>query len=120
MHVAAQSVISTSAMYAAANRPRSKPSRRARLPALVAVVAMITAGSPRRGRAQPAGPVQAVCSDTRVQVDGALSDAWLDAVKRLCDGLARMNHVDPSARLRIAQNGADLVVQAALADGRVA
>lgn len=108
-------------MYATANPGPADPSRRAPVVLLPLVLAVIAAAAPLPSRAQPATvTAQTACKDERVQVEGALSDQWLDAVIRLCDALAKMNDVDPSARLHIAQSDADLVVGAVVADGRVA
>src|SRR6266545_346693 len=82
-----------------------------------AVLVLVCCRSPLRVRAL-AGP--SVCSDARVEIAAPLSPPWNERVLRMCEELAEMRDVDPSARLRLVPAGQDLLVEAVLEDGRTA
>lgn len=58
------------------------------------------------------------CIDPRVDVHGDVDARWLPALVDACEALARMTDGDPTARVRVAGDGRDLVVEVRLADGR--
>ena len=61
------------------------------------------------------------CSNPRVVVEDSIPAAWIDAVSRLCRYFGEDGSVAPGSRLRLhADEGNGLVVEATLADERVA
>ncbi|HEY6879037.1 MAG TPA: hypothetical protein VI299_13515, partial [Polyangiales bacterium] len=77
---------------------------------VLASVALATA----RAYAQPGS----ACADSRLRVEGSLSARWLEPVVQLCESLASMRDVDPSAALRVVAAGDDVIIEVSLHDGR--
>ncbi|MDB4986078.1 MAG: hypothetical protein JWN04_1256 [Myxococcaceae bacterium] len=58
------------------------------------------------------------CAEQRLRVEGTLAPQWFSPVVKLCEALATMADVDPSAQLRVVGAGDDVIVEVTLGDGR--
>ncbi|MGH7284272.1 MAG: hypothetical protein ACRELY_22320 [Polyangiaceae bacterium] len=83
-----------------------------RVAALTAVVCLASRSDAATG--------EPVCSDGRVSIEGRLEEMWLEPIARACEELRSMSDSDVTARVLIASDGKELVIDVTLADGRSA
>ena len=86
---------------------------------IAALLGIAAAWAPPTSPASAAEP-HAVCTDARVRVQGRLHLRWQEALTEACAQVRALSGSDPSARLRIASEHSDMVLDVQLKDGRTA